>query len=1029
MTVAPETLEETAETPETPETVVAVARPPADVGGRLARALAPVVGLLAWLYLYLLVLLGAWLAIGMLATGWQPLVITSGSMQPTLRPGDVVLIAEPSGPVAQRTVITFEAAGDPNQRITHRVYEVGDGAYVTKGDANPTIDSERVPFESVEGVGRLVVPLVGLPMLWAQQGDSAALLSWAVVSLASLAVALSSAGSLWRRDRRDRSDRGSPVAGRAIRRVRVLIGALIGGQYLIDPSALEVNGARFGAIGLLVLSITVLVAINALSTLAGRSGDEASIRRASFWELVGDTALVVVLTTAAGTSGIGWVLFALPIIEAATRFRLAGALLHWMALTGLALATRIWVVTNNDTQGGGDLIGELEQMLDQLSVLLLVIIPGAYLVEQLTGDVAEQKRATAGALERGRLLQHVAETGHEINRLGVELFPTIVASIESLGFDEVDVWMARHNQDWKPLATSADSMVMAPPGYPGSGLRDADLLHREIAIDLDDPDPVDRAGLAATGLAALVRVTLSDRDGTVVVVRAGLREQPVVAAEIVEALRLLCSQATVALQNEQLLTQLQQVHDEMQHQANHDSLTRLPNRARFLARLDEALAKDRRPGCRHAVLFLDLDGFKPVNDRYGHEMGDRLLCAVADRLEATTGDGGFVARLGGDEFTVLLEDAPDQHTAEELAGRLHEVIARPFGIHGETIEIGCSVGIAYEEPDMAASELLRRSDVAMYAVKGARDETPHASYHRELDELDRRRERLTNDFRKALRSNELDVAYQPMVVSASGKVLGVEALLRWTNGEMGPISPPAMVSIAEVAGLVLELNRWILRRVARDAESWQLPPAADFFVAVNVSPTELASPFLLSNVLESFPEGPTDRPTLVIELSERIVSSDESYADNLNALAARGVHLALDDFGEGKTSLGHLRGLPISMLKLDRLLVQNAVLSRPDRIILESVTSLAHELGFLVVAEGVETAEHQAAVVECGADLIQGYLLHRPMTSEQCRVVLASVGVDTEASLPPVGSVDSVGVDGAAGASVDGSSSSVGSVR
>lgn len=965
---------------------------------RLVRLVESVSGMAAWLYLYLVALLGAWVVIAMLLTGWAPIVISSGSMQPTLRPGDVVLLDEhPSDLLAQRNVITFFDPDGSGELITHRVHAVDDDGYITKGDANPTPDTSTVAVDEIEGVARLVVPLVGLPMLWLERSDTGSLAAWAVLSLGALGVAFARVRSHRRDgDQRERA-RHTPAAGRAIRRVRTLVAALIVGQFVIDSSRFEISGVALAPWQLLAGSLAMLALINTASFLTARRDDPTQVARMSMLELIGDTVMVIALTTATGTSGIGWVLFALPIIEAAARFRLSGALVHWMVLTGIALASRVWMLER--TPGAApELIGELERVLDQLSVLLLVVIPGAHLIEQLTSDVLAQRKVTERAVERGRMLEHVADVSRDINRIGSEVFEAIAEAVQAVGFDRTDVTM-RVGDDWVVLqAAGTIGPPLPTPGAPGSGLRAGDLELREVAVTADDHDAEDAEALADLGVGYLARLTLSERDGSMIALRAMVADPATLRTGAIEALRLLAGQATVALQNERLLSELQTVHDEMEHQANHDSLTGLPNRSHFMARLEAAVAGATDPARRHVVLFMDLDGFKPVNDDLGHDIGDRLLEAVASRLETIVGTRGFVARLGGDEFTALLNPVASPAEAERIATEIREATSAPYRIGTHVVKVAASVGMTYSGAGLSAGELLRRADAAMYAAKARKDVLPFVVYHTDLDANERREARLADEFVKAMRADELELHYQPMLRADHG-LCGVEALLRWNHRDLGAVSVASMLQVAERGKLVPELNRWILGRAARDVRSLGLPPDTDFFVAVNASPTELASEFLPLNVADALSVSGLAPGNLVIELSERIVTGDISHADNLRRLSGLGVRLALDDFGSGNTSLAHMRGLPISMLKIDRVLVQQATTSRADGVILDSVVGLAHGLGLLVVAEGIETEEQRAATLEAGADLLQGYLLHRPMPLAALRAVVAQAGT---ASIPVV---------------------------
>ncbi len=963
---------------------------------RLRRPkLAPIVSMLAWIHVYIVAQLGLWVLLTIAMTGWDPVIITSGSMRPTLAVGDVVLVAEhPEDELlGQGSVLTYRDS--TGGLVTHRVYATTEAEYITKGDANPTPDTDRVDPERVDGVGRLVIPFVGLPVVWAETGDVLALAAVTVMTVAAFAVAVTGARTSWRE--RVPMARGTAVAGRAVRSVRVLVGVIIVTQYLVDSERFGVDGVGLARWHLLALSLGLLSVLNAASVVASRRDDPALLNRVSILELIGDTILVVILTAATGTSGIGWVLFALPIIEAAARFRLTGALVHWMALTAITLVTRIWLLERSDVTGTA-LITELEKIVDQLSVLLLVAIPGAHLIEQLLGDVVTQRRATSDAVERGRLLEQVAEVGNEVNRLGSELASTMATAVVDLGFDKADVCMGSPSEGWSVLATANGDGVrfaLPAPGSTGSTLRDQDLQHREAFIDTHDEDADDTIAVTAGGVTLLVRFVLSELDGAFVALRAGVAKRDRLPAGAIDALRLLSGQATVALQNDRLMNELHRAHERLERQARHDALTGLPNRAYFLERLNDVLSGATDPHRRHAVLFIDLDGFKPVNDRLGHDAGDVLLGAVASRLQGILEPtSSMVARLGGDEFTVLIEERIGTDTVDQVVDRIRQALNEPYRIGREVVEVGASIGVSYSEVGLNSAELLRRADAAMYSVKALPERVSIAEYDGELDAVDRRRARLISELVKAIDADELQLVYQPIVAVGSREIRGVEALLRWTHRDLGPIPTAAILELAESGGLVAELNRWVLGRAAIDIASWGITRNGDFFVAVNVSPAELGSRELMDNISNALLATGLSPENVVVELSERIVGPEPAFLENLARLDELGVGIALDDFGEGRTSLGHLRGLPISMLKVDRTLVQQAVRSNSDRIILESVVKLAHELGFAVVAEGIETEDHRARVEGAGCDLLQGFLLHRPQPPGAIALLLGAASVE-----------------------------------
>ncbi len=959
------------------------------IGSRLKTArgaLGPAVALISGIYIYLLGLLAMWVILVAGAAGWSPVVITSGSMSPGLRVGDVIMTeAHTDELVGQRSIVTFER-GD--QVITHRVFEVqvSDQVYITKGDANPTPDTDPVPAESVIGVGRLVVPVIGLPIVWLITGQLIPLGAMAILSMAAIAITIRQSRTSRGGFRAMLTEQSSVVADQAVRRVRLLIAVMIGSQFLIDGSRFVIEGISLTPARLLLISLIWLAVTNLFSV---RFPIESYGWGVAAAQLIADTVLVVFMTTATGGAGIGWVLTAVPIVEAAVRFRLAGALVHWMLMAVLAILGRLWIL-DRVTATTADTIDELEQLLDQMSVLLLVVVPGAFLAEQLLGDVLLQRRATSNAENRGRLLENVAEVGHEVTKIGSALFETLTTSALDLGFDSVDVWARSSSDTWSPLGAGQrnGTPALPHPGLAASGLRTQDLVYNDVLVDPADPDQAERQALNDTGLGYLVRITIDAGDTLVALRGAGVEP---VERSAVEALRLLCGQATVAMHNKGLVGELQELHSQMEHQALHDALTGLPNRPAFLKTLEERLAAAAlgavEPGMTPTVLFLDLNGFKSVNDRLGHDAGDKLLQVVSDRLVTAVGDNGTVARLGGDEFTVLLP-ASDGRMAEEVADRIHDSLAYDIDLSQGPVRVGASIGVAHHRTGVPADELLRRADTAMYRAKEAKSSgRPLAFYHRDLDEAETLQTKLEVDLKSALVADGLTLVFQPLVSVLHRRVAGAEVLLRWNHPERGNLQPSSIFDTAEQAGLIGELNRWILTKSLKEMARFPLDDRP-FTLAVNVSPAELACEELMPNIRQALDMSGVNPEHLVVELSERIVASGRDLDMVASALTDMGVALSLDDFGEGKTSLGHLRDLPIKQLKLDSLLVQQAVDSETDRVILNSIVNLGHDLGFEVVAEGVETDDHMAAAVEAGSDLVQGFGLYRPMSAKDLSQLL-----------------------------------------
>jgi diguanylate cyclase (GGDEF)-like protein len=417
-----------------------------------------------------------------------------------------------------------------------------------------------------------------------------------------------------------------------------------------------------------------------------------------------------------------------------------------------------------------------------------------------------------------------------------------------------------------------------------------------------------------------------------------------------------------------------------QHEALHDPLTGLPNRNLFLDRLQHALSVASRRGTSVAVLFLDLDQFKLVNDSLGHAAGDELLAAVAPRIEGALRPADTVARFGGDEFAVLAEDIGNEWGATRIAERIAEALTRPFVLRDREHFVSASVGISIGDGNEAPEALIRDADSALYRAK----ERGRGGYEI-FDEVMRSRViehmQTENDLRRALRRREFELHYQPVIRLRDGSVVAMEALVRWNHPERGLLGPLAFIPVAEESRLIIPMGRWVIEQACLQAAAWQQrdPDAAPVGVSVNLSARQLADPHLLSHIEGSISASNIDPSSLWLELTESTLLDDTASVERtLESLRGLGVGLVLDDFGVGFSSLGYLKRLPLSMIKLDRTFVVNLAEDSHDAAIVRAVNEMADTIGIAVVAEGIESEQQAILASELGCGYAQGFHFAEP---------------------------------------------------
>jgi len=438
-----------------------------------------------------------------------------------------------------------------------------------------------------------------------------------------------------------------------------------------------------------------------------------------------------------------------------------------------------------------------------------------------------------------------------------------------------------------------------------------------------------------------------------------------------------------------ILQQRKRMEDRVNHMAFHDELTSLPNRLMLSQRLDQALSRHRRAGSRLALLFLDLDRFKVINDSLGHETGDVLLRQVADRLRAHSREGDTIARMGGDEFVVLIENSGNLSDISARAQRLVEQLSAPYLLGSNDCHVTVSIGVSVFPTDGSdAPALLKAADVAMYRAKDTgRDSYQFYSAAMNVHTVERLE--LEFDLRHALERNEFLLHYQPKVEVATGMITGIEALLRWDHPRRGLISPMDFIPLAEETGLIASIGEWVLATACARTKEWQDQGFAKLGVAVNLSARQFADPMLLPKLTSIIRRSGLDPSSLELEITESLVMSQGGSAVAvLQQLKSLGVRIAIDDFGTGYSSLAYLKRFPIDTLKVDRSFIRDIPADSGDKQITRAIIAMAHSLRLRVVAEGVETADQLRFLRKERCDTVQGYYLHRPLPEAEVAGVL-----------------------------------------
>lgn len=472
-----------------------------------------------------------------------------------------------------------------------------------------------------------------------------------------------------------------------------------------------------------------------------------------------------------------------------------------------------------------------------------------------------------------------------------------------------------------------------------------------------------------------------------------IKTKVVCSAEYADFARKLASSISLALENAHLFDERKQIEEEMRRMAQHDALTGLPNRRLFAEILAIEFAQARRHRSKLAVLFLDLDRFKEVNDTLGHEAGDRLLKKVADRFRRTIREADTVARIGGDEFNMILADISRAEDVSDIALKIVASLREPIVLDGHELHVTTSVGISiYPDDSEEIETLLRYADIAMYHAKENGRNT-FRFYNPSINTRSIERIKLESWLRQTIKREELVVYYQPQVDIKSGKVCYAEALVRWNHPDRGLLEPKDFLPLAEETGFITSIDEWVLRTACSRTAAWKKTGLNAFCVTVNLSARRFQSPDLVDMITSVLEETGVAPDCLDLEVTESTAMSNvERSASQLRDLRGMGIHISIDDFGTGYSSLNYLKKLPIERLKIDKSFIHDIARDADDRAIVSAVTAMAHSMKLKVTAEGVETEEQLSFLKMTGCDEMQGFLFSKPVPAEQFEELIAATG-------------------------------------
>ena len=660
----------------------------------------------------------------------------------------------------------------------------------------------------------------------------------------------------------------------------------------------------------------------------------------------------------------------------------------------------------------------------------------AELLERLTANVslamenfdrADDKARTEIQKERlTRMFASLSATNEAIMRAKsrIELFELVCEAAASGGrFTSTTVALAEPNSDLLRIVAAAGptaettrhvrlSVSEAVPE--GRGLSGTAFRTRRACITndyvADQRVAAFHAVVRSDGAQSGAAFPLLVRGQAVGVMIYMSAEKDTFIPEFAELLQRLADNVSFALENFDRADEKTRADERIEYLASHDSLTNLPNREMFNGMLRQAIDAAERYQRRFALLFIDLDRFKVINDSLGHDAGDMLLVEIGGRLRRALRSSDVVARLGGDEFVVILEEAAERREVEQVAGELLSVLSQPLQLSGHECHTTASIGIAmYPADGNDIVTLTKNADMAMYLAKED-GKNGFRFFSREIRTQSIERLKMESALRRALERDQFTLHYQPKIDMASGQITGVEALLRWDHPEIGSVSPAQFIPLAEETGTIVPIGRWVLREACAQNMAWQRRGLRPVTMAVNLSPRQFADGHLLQDIDEALVASGMSPVLLQLEVTESMVMRNVSRAIKiLDAIQSRGIRLAIDDFGTGYSSMSLMKHFPIDTIKIDRSFIRDLPVDSEDQAIAQAIISMGKALGMTVVAEGVETIEQQAFLRSHACDEMQGFLFSKPLPSGQLADLLRASPVLAPPLQPEAGS----GLEGA----------------